>query len=220
MNTKPFFLAAPNIPVALADGLIKTSDMTADVVILFPYWPGAAGGDTKQLLINNLPVGDAAPIPEPVPGSDTPLELLIPISTELTEDGSYAISYRATNTINGVSEDSLPTVVRVDRTEPGAVTLASIIFPGISLGEVLKGRIPGYFGMEPGDLIQTVCNGTLGPAYRVHPENLTTNPIEISFTREFLEGLFSDKVNITYHVTDRAGNRSILAQSIELTLQR
>jgi hypothetical protein len=220
MNNQQSSLTAPTIPVAQVDGLIKTSDLASDILIFFPFWPGAAAGDTKQLLINNKPVGEATLIPDPDPGSGSELELSIPVATELREDGFYSIGYRATNTINGVAEDSLPTVVRIDRTEPGAAMLASIFFPAITLGDWLKGRVPGYSGMEAGDMIQTVCNGTHGPAYRIHPENLTTLPIEITFTREFLEGLFSDKVNITYHVTDRAGNRSILAQSVELTLQR
>lgn len=35
-----------------------------------------------------------------------------------------------------------------------------------------------------------------------------------------MEGLDSDRITITYQVTDRAGNQSILAQAVELTLQR
>ncbi len=66
-------------------------------------------------------------------------------------------------------------------------------------------------------MIQTLCSR---PNYRVREDNLTTRPIELSFPRAFMEGLDSDRITITYQVTDRAGNQSILAQAVELTLQR
>lgn len=185
----------------------------------FPIWPDAKPYSKCQLLINDLPTGDFVYVTDPRPDPDTQLELSINTSDQLKIDGSYTIRYQTTDYENEVTEQSLGIVISVDRTAPGGAMLASIAFADVSFGDVLNGRVSGYAGMEPGDLIQTVCNGTQGPTHRVLPENLTTTPVEISFTQEFLEGLFSDRVNITYHVTDRAGNRSILAQSVELTMQ-
>ncbi|MCD5974328.1 hypothetical protein [Pseudomonas quasicaspiana] len=213
-------LPAPTIPVAQADGLIKTSDLTNDVSVFFPIWPDEILYSSARLVINDLPVGDFVQITDPRPDQDTQFELLLHTSDQLQIDGSYTISYQATSHENGVTEQSQGIVIRVDRTAPGGAMLASVAFAGISFGDVLNGRIAGYAGMEPGDVIQTVCNGIQGPTYHIQPKNLTTSPVEISFTQEFLEGLFSDRVNITYHVTDRAGNRSILAQSVEITMQR
>jgi hypothetical protein len=83
----------------------------------------------------------------------------------------------------------------------------------------LRGRIPGYYGMDPGDVIQTLCNETSGPTYCVRPVNLTTSPITISFSKEFIDSLLTDRVSFSYYVTDRAGNRSTLAEAVELTIQ-
>lgn len=218
MNTNQLPLDAPTIPVTQPDGLIKTSDLVNDVIVNFPLWPGARPNDMYQLTLDGFAVGNKEIIPTSEADNLGELRLMLPVEL-LNEDGERMVGYQVTSFPGGGTAESEKRKIRIDRRGPGGPLLAAIIFPNFSL-DILKGRIATYEGMEPGDLIQTVCNGTLGPAYRVHPENLTTNPIEISFTREFLEGLFSDKVNITYHVTDRAGNRSILAQSIELTLQR
>jgi hypothetical protein len=218
MDTQKSPLAAPTIPVAQADGLIKTNDLTSDVLVYFPLWSGSKPKDLYQLTMNGVAIGNRELIPDSDSATSIELSLEIPIK-DLNEDGSYSIGYQVTSYPGGGMAHSDTTVIRIDRTPPGGPLLAPMLFPNISL-EMLKGRLAAYSGIEPGDMIQTVCNGTHGPSYRIHPENLTTLPIEIAFTREFLEGLFSDKINITYHVTDRAGNRSILAQSVELTLQR
>lgn len=94
-----------------------------------------------------------------------------------------------------------------------------MFFCNINFGATLKGTIPGYAGMESGDVIQTLCNDVEGPAYVVTTEDLTERPVRIVFEREFLQGLNSELIRISYQVTDRAGNRSIFAQPVELTLQ-
>jgi hypothetical protein len=214
MNT--FTIEPPHVPIALADGLIMTSDLGSEVLVFFPIWSGAMVGDTYQLVINDEPIAAPVPIIEPA-GT---LSLSIPVNSVLTRDGTYAVGYRVTNAENGVTADSSTTLIQIDRTSAGAALLARIEFCDASFGELLKGKIPGYFKMAVGDLIQAICNSTPGPSYRVRQDNLTSTPIELSFPRAFMEGLDSDKVTITYHVTDRAGNQSILAQPVKLTLQR
>ncbi|HEX8540479.1 MAG TPA: hypothetical protein VF671_02115 [Pseudomonas sp.] len=210
-----YALGAPSIPVAQADGLIAVDDLNTDIVIYFPVWLGAhLGIDTNQLMINGVLVGE----PVTVPDEATEFSLTIPLATQLKEDGSYDIGYRATSVIGGTPNDSEVTTIRIDRTAPGAAMLAALVFPQVNFGDRLIGRMPGYAGMEAGDLIQTICNGANGPYYLIQTEDLT-KPMEISFPREFLQSFESDLVNITYQITDRAGNRSILAESVDLTLQ-
>lgn len=208
-------LDAPTIPVAQADGLIPVDNLNSDIIIYFPVWLGAhLGIDTNQLMINGVLVGEPVTVPEEA----TEFSLTIPLATQLKEDGSYDIGYRATSVIGGTPNDSAVTTIRIDRTAPGAAMLAALVFPQVNFGDRLIGRLPGYAGMQAGDLVQTICNGKDGPSCLIKTEHLTT-PMEITFRSEFLQSLESDVVKITYQITDRAGNRSILAEAVDLTLQ-
>ncbi|WP_268949935.1 hypothetical protein [Pseudomonas syringae] len=44
--------------------------------------------------------------------------------------------------------------------------------------------------------------------------------MQIAFEREFLMGLDSKHVTFSYQVSDRAGNVSIMASLVELSMQR
>ncbi|KTC18355.1 hypothetical protein AO390_12880 [Pseudomonas marginalis ICMP 11289] len=138
----------------------------------------------------------------------------------LIEAGLYHVGFEATNPVNQVSEDSPVTRLIVDRTAPGATLLAPIIFPQINFGEVLKGAIPGYADMQSGDRIQTLCNGIEGPVHVVTAHDLTDRPVQIGFERDFLTSLDSEHITFSYQITDRAGNVSIMAQLVELSMQR
>lgn len=210
---------APFISVAdPADGLLQTKHLGNFIDVDIRLWGGMRPGYFMQLMLNGDLIGPVWTMSDMHKPGDIVTMALAP--EYLLDEGRYALGFRAINNENLVHSDSDTAPLIVDLTPPGALMLAPTIVANASFGDALKAKIPGYAGMEPGDMIQTLCNGSHGPAYRVHPENLTTHPIEVAFTREFLEGLFSDKITITYHVTDRAGNRSVLAQSVELTLQR
>lgn len=219
MNYKQNGLAAPVILVAQADGLISTSDLEQDIAVHFPVWLGAKSGDSNQLLINSTLEGMPVVIPDPFPGEGAQLTLTIPVNTCLKEDGLYAIQYRATTFPGDTPADSPITMIRVDRTAPGASLLAPVIFSDINFGPTLTGKVPGYAGMAVGDTLQTLCNEALGPICVVQPDHLTVLPIEVVFDRDFLESLGSETISVSYQVTDRAGNSSILAPGVELTLQ-
>jgi len=216
MSTQKSGLPSPDIPVAQADGLIRISDLVNDVEIFIASWSGAQPMDAYQLMLNAAPVGDKQALPNPVPEEGSRLRLTVPLES-LGQDGLYSVGYRIVSHPGGGSTDSAVTIIQIDRTPPGGPLMGPVLFPGAFL-DSLKVQIPTYVGMEPGDLIQTLCNNTEGPTFLVQADNLTTTPIEIPFTKDFLESLQSDKVTLTYHVTDRAGNRSILAQSVDLTL--
>jgi hypothetical protein len=210
---------APTVPVAdPMDGLLQVKHLSNPIGVDIRIWNGMRAGYFMQLLLNGDLIGPVWTMSDTDKPGDVVSMAIEP--SHLLDEGHYTLGYRATNDKSLLHNDSETIPLIVDRSPPGGPLLAPVMLASACFGEFLKARISGYTGLTAGDMIQTVCNGTHGPAYRIHPENLTTLPIEIAFTREFLEGLFSDKVNITYHVTDRAGNRSILAQSVELTLQR
>jgi hypothetical protein len=212
-------LVAPTVPVAEFDGLIKVVDLESDVVVHLPVWNTAQQHDTYQLLLNGVLVGPAMIMPHPTPEPGTELTLTIPVETYLMADATYAVGYRAINISGGSSADSALTHIHVDRTPPGAVLLAPLLFPNITVGETLTGMIPGYAGMATGDVIRTLCNDIDGPSVTVQPDNLIVDPVSILFDRSFLQSLNSDQVTLGYRITDRAGNTSILSQLVNLTLQ-
>jgi len=220
MNTsQKFDFSAPFVPAAdPTDGLLHIDDLTSPVDVLVVVWDHMLPGYHVQLMLNGDLIGPVRALSETeLPGQ------VISMETDpdyLLNEGKYLLGFRATNPVNGVGVDSETVSLIIDRTAPGASLLAPALLPDISVGSPAKAKIPGYAGMEPGDLIQTLCNTTEGPTYRVQSDNLTTTPIEIPFTKDFLESLQSDKVTLTYYVTDRAGNRSILAQPVELTIGR
>lgn len=216
MNNEDSMLFSPEIPVALPDGLIRTIDLNADIAVNFRIWPYSSQGEDYTLMLNGMPVGERKVITESEAGSDAMLTLTLP-STALTKDGPHSVGYMIIATPGGGTTLSPTAVIRVDRTAPAGPLLGPALFPNMDPTN-LRGKIPAYVGMEVGDTVQTLCNDIQGPSYVIVAENLTTLPVEITFTREFLDSLQSDKVNITYHVTDRAGNQSVLAQPVELTL--
>ena len=138
---------------------------------------------------------------------------------ELIKDGVYQVAYQVTSFPGDVSVSSSATSIRIDRTAPGAALLAAMVFPAEPFGDQVTGLVPGYGGMEQGDIIQTLCNKTHGPLHVVQADELTLRPIEITFERDFLESLGAETVMIEYFVTDRAGNESIISLPVELFLQ-
>lgn len=218
-SNKKNYLPAPFVPSAdPIDGLIRTIDLNNFIRVEIEVWEGLKPGDTVLLMLGDY---YASPVWTVTPGISIGDKISINLDPKLlSTEGTHSLYYHSVNAENGVETSSATTPLIVDLTPPGAYLLAPVLVANASFGLYLKARVPGYAGMEPGDVIQTICNGVQGPTYRIQPDNFTTTPVEISFTQEFLEGLFSDRIKITYHVTDRAGNRSILAQSVELTVQR
>lgn len=220
MNTsQDFDFAAPFVPSADPhDGLLQAKDLNSPVTVLVGVWIGMAPGDYVQLMLNGALFGPVRTLSEDEGPEDV---ISMQIDPEhLLAEGRHLLGFRVTNSENLTQVDSKTVPIIVDRTAPGAALLAPIVLPDNTSGDPVIGKVPGYAGMQPGDMIQTLCNDSLGPVYRVLADNLTTTPIEIPFTRAFLESLLSDKISMTYHVTDRAGNRSILAHPVELTVAR
>jgi hypothetical protein len=215
MNKK---LAIPFVPVAAPDGLISLADSQDDVTVLLETWSSSDAGDTYQLLLDGNPIGPIKALPDPVPEEGS--ELMLTLAREyLEQDGVYRVAYKATNVLGQASANSDSVPIRIDRTAPGAALLAAMVFPAEPFGDEVTGLVPGYAGMEQGDVIQTLCNKTQGPLHVVQADELTLRPIEITFEREFLQSVGTENVTIEYFVTDRAGNESIISLPVRLFLQ-
>lgn len=188
------------------DGLLQTGDLTRPVPVEIMIWDGARSGYIVQLRLDGNLIDVPVVVGDQKPGDTVQLQLSQHL---LCESRSYSLSYQATNNINGVTRESPAAALKVDRTKPGATLLAPLIFPTATFGDQLIGLLPGYAGMEPGDVIQTLLNGVEGPGHRVQAEELTLRPVEIAFSREHLQAHAAETVSVEYFVTDRAGNVSI-----------
>ncbi|MGA3681864.1 hypothetical protein [Pseudomonas graminis] len=188
------------------DGLLQTGDLTQPIPVEIIIWNGARPGYIVQLRLDGDLIGAPMVVGEQQPGEMVQLELS---HNKLCESRSYSLSFQATNNINGVTRESPSITLKVHRTKPGATLLAPLIFPTATFGDRFVGLLPGYAGMEPGDVIQTLLNGVEGPAHQVQAEELTLRPVEIAFSRADLQTHAAETVSIEYVVTDRAGNASI-----------
>ncbi|WP_122869140.1 hypothetical protein [Pseudomonas viridiflava] len=219
LNNRSYEFSAPIIPATSPiDGLITTASLNQPLAVEIVLWDGVRAGYSIQLKLNDFNVGEVKVVSNINEPGDT---LLMHLEEQyLMKSGLYHVGFEVTNHINQVSEDSPITPLIVDRTAPGATLLAPIIFPQVNFGDVLKGAIPGYADMQSGDRIQTLCNGIEGPVHVVTPQDLTDRPVQIGFEREFLTNLDSEHITFSYQVVDRAGNVSIMAQLVELSMQR
>ncbi|KAA8706823.1 hypothetical protein [Pseudomonas cannabina] len=211
-------LEAPSVPVAESDGLIKVRDLESGIWVHFTARGLIKEKDSFQLMVNGVGTGLVQTIYDP----DAPEEVLFVMSLQpehFANDGNYAIGYQWLTFPGGIRTNSATTNIRIDRTAPGGPLLAPILFHQINFGETLTGTVPGYADMQPGDRIQTLCNDREGPTHVVTAENLTDRPVQIIFDKAFLLDLDSDSVTVRYQVTDRAGNRSIMARQVTLSMQ-
>lgn len=217
-STTAYEFSSPAVPVANPnDGLLQVADLDKSVLVNIQLWSGVRPGYLVQLKWDNIPIGVIRLITE----TDKPGDVLtLPLDPEyFNVEGTHRLGFKATNNESQVSNDSPTIPIIIDRTPPGATLLAPMIFPDVTLGEALTGVVPGYAGMQAGDLIQAMCNGAEGPSITVQAEHLTTAPVTIQFDRPFLQAQNDDEVTIDYFVTDRAGNTSIASHCVTLTLQ-
>ncbi len=203
----PIPLAPPIVPMAHADGLLNISALENPIPVEVQVWEAAEPGYYFQLVLDEVPLGNIRVIT----ADDRAGDMMTVFLDEalLDHEGIYALGYKATSPRTEYSNFSPTIQLRVDRTKPGATLLAPLIFPTATLGDQLVGLLPGYAGMEPGDIIQTLLNGIAGPAHQVQADELSLRPIEIPFSREHLQAHAPETVSIEYVVTDRAGNVSI-----------
>jgi hypothetical protein len=200
-----------------SDGLLKTVDLSMPIPVKVEVWEAAIPGYYFQLMLNEQAVGDTRIITE----ADQVGDMITVYLNEdlLNQNGIYWLGFKATSPNTQVSDLSPVIPLKVDRSRPGAALLAPMIFPNACFTDRLTGLIPGYAGMEQGDVIQTLCNGTPGPAHTVQADELTLRPIEIDFERKVMQSLAAENVSFEYLVTDRAGNPSIMSLPVLLSIK-
>uniref|UniRef100_A0A7C1X3M6 Uncharacterized protein n=1 Tax=Pseudomonas graminis TaxID=158627 RepID=A0A7C1X3M6_9PSED len=204
----PIPLTPPTVSVASAiDGLLKTSDLQNPIPVGVRVWEAAEPDYYFQLILDGQLVGDITAITEADRVGDV-IQVFLDEKL-LASNGSYLLSYMASSPFSESHVPSPELTLKVDRTKPGATLLAPLIFPTATFGDQLIGLLPGYAGMAPGDVIQTLLNGVEGPAHQVQAEELILRPVEIAFSREHLQAHAAENVSIEYVVTNRAGNASI-----------
>lgn len=213
----PIPLAPPIVPMAHADGLLNISALENPIPVEVQVWEAAEPGYYFQLVLDEVPLGNIRVIT----ADDRAGDMMTVFLDEalLDHEGMYVLGYKATSPRTEYSNFSPTIQLRVDRTKPGATLLAPLIFPTATFGDQLVGLLPGYAGMEPGDVIQTLLNGVAGPAHQVQADELTLRPVEIPFSREHLQAHAAETVSIEYVVTDRAGNVSITSLPAMVSLK-
>jgi hypothetical protein len=221
-------LPAPYIPLAdPVDGLIKTEDLRADVIVQVTVWEGAKPNDSLHLTLNGLTVGAEFTLDAPIEGAI--IELKIPVDTALTNDGLYKVKYVTRSFPGGNTAESLAIDLKVDRTAPGAHQLGYMDFPdeakdGLTaveleaMGNTLTGRIYGYTGLTSGDTIFTYWGNIPGPEILLTGNEDGDTPIEVPFGKEFLILLGNNPGATSYKIKDRAGNLSAPSREVTIPL--
>lgn len=202
---------------AQEDGLLKKTDLDMPIPVEVKVWEAAEPGYYFQLMLDGKLVGSVRAICE----ADKRGEMVTVYLDEkmLNQDRNYRLGYMASSPFADSHIPSPEIILKVDRTPPGAALLAPLIFPNASFGDRLTGLLPGYAGMEQGDVIQTLCNGVPGPTHTVQADELSLRPIEIDFERELMQSLAAQTACIEYLITDRAGNQSVMSLPVMLSMK-
>lgn len=219
-------LVAPAVPGALPDGLLTTSQLAGPVPVQFEVWNGARPGYTCQLLWDDERIGSLMTLDSEVPGDLLTLE----IPQAYLVEGNHRLAYEIMNPINMRYDRSDAITIQIDQTAPGAPQLGPIIFPDAiqntltsseleDLGNSLPGKIAGYTGMAAGDEIHTYWGAAEGPMTVVDADDMGLNRVMVDFTRAFLEQADGQSSAVTYTVTDRAGNVSMVSEPVMIDLQ-
>lgn len=206
-------LPAPAVPVAEPDGLINIRYLSDSIKVLVPIQTNARTHDRYSIVINQSVTSLHQVLTDPLTAQ---LRFSVPAGL-FTRDGTYEISYGVTSYPGGTLTTSESIIIKIDRTPPGALYLAPMLFAEGELSDIFPGSVNVYLGMTAGDTIHTLCEGIPGPSHQVTDKDFSGRPIQIIFSRRFLQSLSSNSIHVTYYVVDRAGNRSIESEPVELT---
>jgi hypothetical protein len=223
----PIALALPVVPAALTEGLIPNDALTAPIIVNFPVWDAAEPQYTYQLVFDGERV---LPEKEILPTNKPGDSLAVEIPVLLLSEGTHLVSYRVYSPFSDSEVFSEAITIQIDQTAPGAPQLAPIIFPDTiqntltsseleDLGNSLPGKIAGYTGMAAGDEIHTYWGAAEGPMTVVDADDMGLNRVMVDFTRAFLEQADGQSSAVTYTVTDRAGNVSMVSEPVMIDLQ-
>lgn len=223
----PIPLELPQIPAAIDNGLIPIEHLDSPLGVNFPVWAAALPGHTYELVLDGVNIPPQKPITE----SHKPGDILsVEVPVALLTEGTHQVAYRVYSPNADYENFSGTTTIQIDQTAPGAPQLAPIIFPDAiqntltsseleDLGNTLPGKIAGYTGMAAGDEIHTYWGAAEGPMTVVDADDMGLNRVMVDFTRPFLELADGQSSAVTYTVTDRAGNVSMVSDPLMIELQ-
>jgi hypothetical protein len=226
-NRTPLDLEAPTVPAALHDGLLPTDVLSVPLEINLTVWAAAEPKYTYELLWSGVPVPPQKEIQETdLPGGALKLEVPIPLLIE----GEHKVAYRIYSPFSDTHVDSKSTIIKIDKTAPGAPQLAPIIFPDAiqngltsseleSLNNVLPGKIAGYSGISEGDVIRTYWGSLEGPITFVSANDMGLDRVMVDFSRALLEQVGDVEASVHYTVTDQAGNLSMPSDAVSVDLK-
>lgn len=210
------------------DGLLQRTDLERPIAITFPVWDEAMESDYYQLTLQGLAFGHRRQLgANPVPGEILSLEFNV---HDGLKDGIHTLRYRIQRFIGGTPSISPSIPLIIDRIPPGGDTLAPLIFPvesehGLTstelsaMGDSLVATVPSYFDIKWGDVIRSYWAGHAGPVHTVLAEQVSDPGFNLSVDRTYLQSLEDGDVAVTYTVTDRAGNTSVISHASILKLR-
>ncbi len=236
-------LIPPTVTRAFPDGLLPLAALDSPLPVTFPLWNDISLDQTYQLYWEDDPVGTPIDVleddlenPERELSLDIPVELLVEKNDPVNPtDKKYKLSYQVYDKISQQTTSSFDKLIEVDTTRPGMPSHGPMAFPrevddGLTsaeltaLGNRLDVIVSSYGTMAMGDFIQTYWGTIPGPTAIVQKEDMQPREVPISFSRAFLENVESQigsaLSDVTYIITDRAGNVSLrsLARQIRLLL--
>ena len=231
----------PDVELAHPDGLLPLTALEAPLPVTFRLWDDASTEQTYQLLWDGDEVGTPIDIeqddldnPERYLSLDIPVDLLIEKNDSLNPTNKkYTLSYQIYDKDSQEATESLNRLIEIDTTRPGLPSHGPMAFPkevddGLTsaeltaLGDTLDVIVSSYSTMAQGDFIETFWGDIPGPTATVQMNDVELEEVPVSFSRAFLENVESQVGNalsdVTYIVTDRAGNVSPRALERQIRL--
>ncbi|WP_160286293.1 hypothetical protein [Pseudomonas knackmussii] len=211
-------LEAPEVPDALADGLLTADVLDADLRVNIPFWGRVFPDDHLYVYWDvESPSGVYDLVIDTQTEADFPLPVTIP-NTYLLGDGAHQIFYKVI-AASGTERLSFATLVLIDKTPPnhGAPPDAPL-FPtevdeGGLTGEYLAANgdqvmvtIPPYAGMEKDQRVTLVWSQDIRlPDVAVTDADVAANKVEIPVSGDTVRQAGEGQQPVFYYLTSRAG---------------
>lgn len=233
-------LSKPVLPQVLDDGETiprdaAEQDLRVHVIPVKPPGYETRPGDRCALLLDD----EVVPSPETVLPDPVPDVIELQVPKEVMQglaDGPHSIAYRIIPHPFGDPMRSQDVAFRIDRTPPGGSLLPCIIFPeraemdGVSAAYVdslpnaeLVGTVPPYSEISRYDALDFYLKirGSTDEHFigRQMQEADGPSQVKIRLTLGMIDALGRDgTLDVWYHVTDIAGNRSPASPSTPLRI--
>lgn len=215
---------APVPPGSAPDGLLKAAVRNDTLRIIVPYPVDELDPlfeDAVFLLLDGERVGPPIMITDD--NKNLPLEFDLP--ADVRTEGVHQLGYSLYSFFFGEELKQGPAInIIVDLTPPGLPFLGRMEFDreieqnGLTsqklteLGDILKGKVPSYNGYATGDIIVSMIDGVpISPPHEVGAGQVGGDVI-INFSRAALEAAGDGRKRFDYEITDRAGNKSSVAE--------